>query len=267
MIYLSINSDDFGLSKEIDKGILEAFKNNVLTDASLMPNGPNYKEAVELAKEYKIPIAAHINLIRGKMLTDFEKPSSIINFWSRSFNKKYLFKIEKEARAQIEKILKDNISIYQINSEKHSHFFPKIFKLWINLAVEYKIPYIRFIREFNLTFSLQGGKANLLSTFSLLNEKFLRDSPVKKTDYFKGILATGKLNFLRLKKEMKKLKEGWTEFMVHIGYHGEIDQTMGSYFLSNTREEELKSLFNPSFKDIISSLKIKLRSFGGKDEQ
>jgi len=266
MKYLSVNTDDFGLSKDIDRGIAEAYKKGVLTDASLMANGPNYEKAIALTKEYKIPIAAHVNLIRGKMITDFTPPASIINFWKKSLDNNYLLKIEKEARAQIEKILKDDIRINQINSEKHSHFFPPIFRLWLKLAEEYEIPYIRFIKEFNITPSIQGIKANLLSFFSIINKKYLNDSPIKSTNYFKGILITGKLNFNLLVKTLKKFKNGWTELMVHIGYEGEIDKSMGNYFLNKSREEELKALFNPRFKDIISTLGIKLKSFGGEND-
>ena len=263
MKYLTINTDDFGLNKDIDRGIIEAFNKGILTDASLMANGPNYEQAIRFAKELKIPIAAHINLIRGKMLTGFQPTGSIIDFWKKSLEKKYLVGIEQEARAQIEKILNDGVKINQINSEKHSHFFPPVFKLWVKLAEEYEIPYIRFIKEFNLIPSLQGIKANLLSIFSITNIKYLNNSTVKSTNYFRGILITGKINSTRLIKTIKTLKEGWTELMVHIGYNGEIDKSMGQYFLTQSREEELKALLNPNFKDIISTLNIKLKSFGG----
>jgi len=261
--YISINTDDFGLSPGINKGIVEAFKAGTLTDASLLANAPAFNEAVNLAKEFKIPISAHINLIRGKMLTNFDSPESIVSLWKKSLSKKYLLKIEKEVRAQIERILNQDLEIYQINSEKHSHFFPVIFKLMLKLSDEYNIKYIRFIREFNLKFKIQGLKANLLSIFSLKNKRMLNNFSTKTSDYFMGIIYTGNFNKSTLFKIIQKIKCGWTEMMVHIGYNDKIDRSMGDYFLGKEREEELAALLDPEFKVIISQSKVKLKSFGG----
>lgn len=121
---LSVNTDDFGLSASVNRGVCEAFCQGILTDASLMPNGFAYDEAVEMAREFHIPIAGHINLIRGKMLTGFDTPSSILRLWKASARGIYLGQVEREVRAQIEKMLQSKLEICQLNSEKHAHFFP-----------------------------------------------------------------------------------------------------------------------------------------------
>jgi chitin disaccharide deacetylase len=46
-----INADDFGMSAEIDRGILEAHDRGVVTSASLMVDEPNARAAVEQAKQ------------------------------------------------------------------------------------------------------------------------------------------------------------------------------------------------------------------------
>src|SRR5689334_198294 len=42
-----INADDFGMSVEIDRGILEAHDRGVVTSASLMVNEPDAEAAIE----------------------------------------------------------------------------------------------------------------------------------------------------------------------------------------------------------------------------
>lgn len=262
--YLSVNSDDFGLSPAINRGVADAFQKGILTDASIMANGPAFEQAVEIAQEHKIPIAAHINLLRGEMLTGFQPHGSVLRLWQRSLNSRATYGMETEVRAQIEKILASGLTIFQINSEKHSHFFPPLFRLWLRLAEEYQIPCIRFIREFNITFSIQGLKANLLSLFSLHNRTSLLKSSLKTTTCFKGILVTGKLDTNRLGRLLRRLPAGWTELMVHVGYQGKIDRTMGAYFLGQSRETELGALINPQIKGIIEASRIILMDFGGR---
>lgn len=260
---LSVNSDDFGLSESINRGIVEAFEKGILTDASLMANGPAFHGAMEQALERNIPIAAHINLLRGSMLTSMECQETPLRLWKNSLHKRHMKMIEKEVRVQIEKILAGGLIITQLNSEKHTHFFPPLFRLWLRLAEEYKIPFIRFIREFNLKSSIQGVKANLLSLFSIQNSHLLKQSPIRTTSAFRGILLTGRLDHNRLLTFLQRLPNGWTELMVHVGYEGPIDASMGSYFLGQSRQMELQALINPDIKGIIKALKIVLTDFGG----
>ena len=262
--YLSVNSDDFGLSPAINRGVADAFQKGILTDASIMANGPAFEQAVDMALEFNIPIAAHINLLRGRMLSRFQPQVSLFKLWRQALDPKAICGIEGEVRAQIEKILSSGLTIFQINSEKHSHFFPPLFRLWLRLAQEYQIPCIRFIREFNIIPSIQGLKANLLSLFSLHNRTSLLKSSLKTTTCFKGILVTGKLDTNRLGRLLRRLPAGWTELMVHVGYQGKIDRTMGAYFLGQSRETELGALINPQIKGIIEASRIILMDFGGR---
>ena len=40
MKYLIVNADDFGISPEVTKGIIEAFKNGIVTDTSILICSP-----------------------------------------------------------------------------------------------------------------------------------------------------------------------------------------------------------------------------------
>ena len=65
-----INADDFGLTIGVNEGIIEAFKNGVLTSTTLMVNQPYAKEAVELSKKNpKLGVGMHMTFDKGKALT------------------------------------------------------------------------------------------------------------------------------------------------------------------------------------------------------
>ena len=50
MKYLIVNGDDFGASRGINRGILEAHRHGILTSASLLVNTPRSGEAAELSR-------------------------------------------------------------------------------------------------------------------------------------------------------------------------------------------------------------------------
>jgi len=58
-IYLSVMSDDFGMSPAVNEGIVQAFTKGLLTDTNMMVPCPAFPEAVRLAKKHKIPVGLH----------------------------------------------------------------------------------------------------------------------------------------------------------------------------------------------------------------
>lgn len=57
-----INADDFGYCKSINRGILEAIKNGVVTSTSVMVYGNAVSEAVELKNMKNISIGLHLHM-------------------------------------------------------------------------------------------------------------------------------------------------------------------------------------------------------------
>jgi predicted glycoside hydrolase/deacetylase ChbG (UPF0249 family) len=73
MKYLIINGDDFGASRGINRGIIEACQCGVLTSTSLMVNGRSAEEAVALGRSVpKLSLGLHFDLGRdsGTHLAD-----------------------------------------------------------------------------------------------------------------------------------------------------------------------------------------------------
>jgi chitin disaccharide deacetylase len=60
--YLVVNADDFGASSGINRGILEAHRQGILTSTSLMVNMPAAAEAVVLSREAPdLGVGLHVN--------------------------------------------------------------------------------------------------------------------------------------------------------------------------------------------------------------
>ena len=61
-----INADDFGLCEGVNKGIVKAHTEGVLTSATLMTNMPRADEAVVLTKSLpSLGVGVHLNLTNG----------------------------------------------------------------------------------------------------------------------------------------------------------------------------------------------------------
>lgn len=60
---LIINADDFGLSHSVNKCILKAFHNGLITQVSLMAVGHAVDEAIEMALDYNIPCGIHLAIV------------------------------------------------------------------------------------------------------------------------------------------------------------------------------------------------------------
>src|SRR5258708_1899979 len=62
-----VHADDFGMSAEVNRAIVEAFENNVISSTTLMTNMPGFDEACELAHRHRLlgKIGLHLNLTSG----------------------------------------------------------------------------------------------------------------------------------------------------------------------------------------------------------
>jgi len=264
---LSVNCDDFGLSPGVNDGVKQAFQAGVLSDASLMLNGPACAEALDTSREIGLPLALHLNLVRGRMLSAATLlPCSVPKLWSAwLLSAKMRLQAEVELRQQVESALERGVNPVQLNSEKHFHFFPPIFRLFVRLAVEYKVPGVRFIKEwYFLPWPIQKFKADLLSSFALVNRAAALAAGLLTTGHFRGIALTGRLDLERLIRLLARLPQGWTELMVHLSAADDLPPAMGKTFLHRSRLVELQALLAPEIPPILKNNGIELLSLGGK---
>lgn len=72
--YVIFNADDFGYSRGIDRGIVEAHERGVVTSATLVVNGPDTSEAARLARAHPaLAVGLHVNFTNeAQRLVDLE---------------------------------------------------------------------------------------------------------------------------------------------------------------------------------------------------
>ena len=227
---LIISADDFGLSEEKNNIIYSAIKSSAINSLGIIVNTDGFKHALNLLQELNIDLGLHFNIFEGKPVSnaallcnssgDFNK--SYIDLFLRIPNKKLKIQIEDELKAQLDKILKYH-NITHLDSHCHYHSIPYIFDIFVKVAKEYKIKYIRTQKEpfylvyqklLNKKFPINLIKHILLNTLSIRNYKKIKKENLETNDSALGILYTGQMDKDAVLKGLK-YAYGNVEIILH----------------------------------------------------
>jgi len=200
---------------------------------------------------------------------DGKLPSSLALFAARvSMGSVRPSEIERELRAQIEKIRGAGIEPSHVDTHKHTHVHPVVMEAVGRVVREYGIKRIRNPIE-NLRDSWNGvGLSTRLAPagivrvvgrrFRAISERYGLASP----DHFLGLAKTGQLGPEALRRMMEALPEGSTEIMLHPGICDDDLARTGSR-LQGQRQLELDGLLNPDVKRTVEKEGIRLISYCG----
>lgn len=260
------NADDFGISKGVNAAIVKAHREGILNSASLMINQKYAADAVKLAKEMpELEIGLHVNLTNEypaapsrqiPLLVDGQGKlkNGFVNLFLLSFLKPRQLQqqAETEMRAQIAKYLATGLPLQHLDSHRHIHLIPPIFKAMRKLQKEFEVPRIRVMNEniFN-TLKYNKNKSWLLDG-ALIKYVLLRFlcwwNGYKNDVYFYTLLYTCKI----AKEQFNgvKIPAGYkaVEIMIHPGMP-EIDRqymqdVWDDNILSPYRTVELETLLD-----------------------
>jgi chitin disaccharide deacetylase len=238
MTKLIINADDFGYSKGVNLGIIEAFQNGVVTSTTLMANMPGAAHAADLAKKNpKLGVGIHFVLTCGEPISN-EVPSLVNNkgaFYRLSEIDEFAIveDIELELRSQFEKFLSFGIKPTHIDSHHHVHSLEKVYQVVEKIAKENYLP----IRKVSVD-------SNPMQPVQYFNHEFYGDQLT--TEYLIGLLD-------------KVLPYETAELMTHPAYIDEQINSGSSYSIQRVRE--LTILTDPAVRKALTNRGINLVTF------
>ena len=160
----------------------------------------------------------------------------------------------RNSQSQIEKIVGAGIRPTHLDTHKHTHLLPKVFRAVVRLAAEYRIPYVRLPVDTTLRLA------------AVIRRYYDRMVPpgVRTTDHFIGFRLTGSLTVDTFAEALLRLPEGSTEFMCHPGRFGE-ELAHSETRLKESRVRELEALISPRIREIIAARKIRLGPFSTEE--
>lgn len=129
-----INADDFGISEQDNRWILEGLQTGVLTSTTLMANMPAFEEACALASTHRLQgrIGLHFNLTYGRSLSERIRRCPRfcdalgefrpgLSAWTPRLTVQEAEAVRDELRAQWRRCVKAGVLPSHIDSHQHIH--------------------------------------------------------------------------------------------------------------------------------------------------
>lgn len=235
---LIVNADDFGFTRDVNEGIVEAHCNGILTATTLMANGEAFEHAVALARETpSLDVGCHLVLVQGRSVLDSSRnlPATLKDLGLALMRRQ--IPVYEEFAAQVRKIVGAGVTPTHLDTHKHTHVLPPVLKAVTRVAREFGI---RWVRRGLLRASVPEG--------------------LRMTDHFTGFRATGSLDTESLANSLGRLPEGLTEFMCHPGKFG-TELRNAPTRLRESREIELMALTSREAREAIERRRIQLVNY------
>ena len=277
----------------VNRAIVRAHREGILTSTSLLANGASFDEAVALVRENpSLGVGVHLNLTQGRPLSDPRTLGALLDgggeFLGRAeplYFRMLLGRIaecavEQEFRAQIERLCDAGLQPTHLDGHQHVHMWPPVFRVTARLAAEYGLAGVRSSRErrvdfhalwcrnagFRGTILQQAGVGLGLAFLSVTSRAALAEAGVATPDYFYGVSATGFLNRGTLEDILRDVPDGVSELMAHPGYVDEELKRVETRLVSQ-REQELDALTWPGARILAQELGIELVTYRALEER
>jgi hopanoid biosynthesis associated protein HpnK len=282
---LIINADDFGLSEGANLAILKAYREGILTSASLMVGGSAFEQAVSIAAQNSsLQVGLHLTLVQGRSVLPPEEIPGLVdqegNFTANPvkagmryfFDKSLKSRLRLEIEAQILKFLETGIPLSHIDGHLNIHMHPIVFDILLQLMPKYGVASFRLTRE-NLWSNLAVDRGRVTGkmldaiVFCSLARRcrpLLDKLGISYAVEVKGLLNSGRMTEGYLSRALDGLGEGTTEIYFHPGCYpcGELRRLMPDYL----HEQELSALTSPRLREKLKLLGIRLRNYRGEEK-
>ncbi len=235
-IQLIVNGDDFGFTRGVNEGIVEAHRHGILTATTLMAGGPAFEHAVECARATpSLDVGVHLVLWEETRL-----PQRLPAFVWRALTMSSAA-IERLFSAQVERVMRAGIAASHLDTHKHTHTLPHVMRAVQRTALRFGIGWVR----------------RQLPPLGLLAR---RPTGLRSTGHFLGLALTGKMTRDSLAAELRRIRPGLTELMCHPGRY-DADLESAPTRLKRQRQEELTALTAPEIRALLEANGIELTSY------
>jgi chitin disaccharide deacetylase len=290
---LIVNADDFGLTAGVNRAIVEAHRDGVVSSATLMANGAAFDDAVAAARSApSLSVGCHVVLVDGTPVSPPAAVDTLLAIRSAEPGKFYSSlsafaaramlggfdrdQVVTEVTVQIRKIQATGLQVTHLDTHKHAHLFPEILSALLRAA---RICGVRAIRNpFVPTKVMRAvqfkgrrelwkryGQVRLLNSFSRQFRQRMKRAGLVAPDGVIGVIETGTRDSpddgsgysSLLRKTLASLPEGTWEFVCHPGYNDPELRAAGTRLLAS-REEERRLLTSTELRQFLEEQKIRV---------
>jgi predicted glycoside hydrolase/deacetylase ChbG (UPF0249 family) len=260
---LIVHADDLGLSHSTDSAVIRAFEQHAITSGSIMVPCPWFPEIAAFVKKNPgLDVGIHLTLTAewdyykwGGVSSSDQIPGLINSNGYFYASNEELAKtatapeVEKELRAQIEKVLAYGIKPTHLDNHMGSLLVnPELLKVYARLSNEYHLPIL--------------VPAMLVPMMPPDVAKLLGDNIVKVDNLFMMSAVLEKDSWTTTyNKAISELKPGLNEMIVHLSLDNEEMRAIAAGhpdFGSAWRQKDLDYVLSKEFKDALKKNNITL---------
>lgn len=271
---LVVTADDVGLHPGMTLGALRAHEQGIVTACSVVANGRALDDAVERLRDRpKLDVGVHLTFVGGErplsppdQVRSLLGPDGAFLPGFRAFAARYLLgrvdaaELEAELRRQIERLLAAGLELVHANSHQHLHVLPRVFEIVLELAEDYRIPWVRIPRDPAAHRDLSPRSLEIAILNGIGRTARRQAKGIKTVNRTVGILDAGRLTPGRLVRILNDV-EGVTELVCHPGVgDGEL---AGIYDWGYGWDEETAALCDAGVKEGLRERGIEVMGFSG----
>jgi predicted glycoside hydrolase/deacetylase ChbG (UPF0249 family) len=252
---LIVNADDFGYTRDVSEGIVEAHHQGIVTSTTLMATAPAFQDAVRLAlANSTLGVGCHLVLVGGRSMPGLTGPLpvSVAGLaWALALGR---FHPYKEMEAQVRRMLDAGLPPSHLDAHKHTHMLPPVAEAMGRISEQFRIPWVRR----PLDVPVLGACLALSLTLH----------GCRMADRFEGFRETGKIEASWLSETIRGLPPGITELMCHPGFLG-AELAAAQTRLKESRAREFQALTSPLVTSAVVEAGIELvdyRALGARSQ-
>jgi predicted glycoside hydrolase/deacetylase ChbG (UPF0249 family) len=277
---LVINGDDFGLTSGVNAGMLDAHREGVLTSVSIFANAPATTQAIAIAHATPtLGVGAHLTLVDGTPTLPAADVPSLVTpegqfrpTWGSFLRacvtgRVSLDEVRRELTAQIVRLQAAGLTLTHLDSHKHVHTWPPIFRIVADLATAFGVPAVRvpyespWLGPVPADLRDPGIRRQALENLAMRWWTW-RDARMLATHRripprFFGRVHTGRLTLDVLAQIARELPDGVSELMMHPGYQDAALARVRTR-LRREREAEVSLLRSPDARQILLDARVTL---------
>jgi len=260
--YLIVNSDDFGISEDVSRGIIEANQKGIVSSTSTMANMPAAGAAIRDAHQHapKLGLGLHLVLSFGSPVSPPEKVPSLVNE-AGTFVSNYrdlMAKIasytaedlELELNAQFDRFVElaghkpDHIDSHH----RAAYLHPAAFEVMMSLAEKHNLPYRRatWLDGDQYAQVPTNADGKLVEQLRAIYDKH---GQPKSPDYMAEIFYWDRRSRVEpMRQAIESLKDGYTELICHVGYGADLQE---DYNIQ--RDDDLAATLDPSIVALVKN--------------
>jgi predicted glycoside hydrolase/deacetylase ChbG (UPF0249 family) len=264
---LIVNADDFGFTKGVNAGIIEAHRTGILTATTLMANGAAFDDAVRFARENPdLDVGCHLVLVQGDSVLHPGSPlPTTVGALLRALALRRI-RVYDELAAQARRIVDAGLCPTHLDTHKHTHILPPVLSAVARISSEFGIPWVR--KPFDFPLRAAPVAAPLVTRVTsrglrVLGRRFdaaLASRGARTTDHFAGFQLTGRFRAPQLAALIRQLPAGTTEFMCHPGHCDDALRAAPTR-LRESREAEFEALTAPETRRALEDTGVILTNY------